>query len=175
MSWYRIIDKGQSIINSLPTVEHSQEQRRQEEATERASSSTTTAGSTDYEYDVVISFAGSERSIAERLTKTVREAGFQVFYDDYYPEKLWDQNLVVLFDEVHRRKVLLLRGSRFPRIPSGCGRTTSGRARRPEHSKRRVESTFCPFKRNPPSYLGYHPLWNSFRLHNTRSKSSLKS
>src|SRR5215204_710546 len=112
MSWYRIIDKGQSIINSLPTVEHPQEQRRQEEATERASSRTTTAGSTDYEYDVVISFAGSERSIAERLTKTVRKAGFQVFYDDCYPEKLWGQDLVVLFDEVHRRKILLLRGSR---------------------------------------------------------------
>src|SRR5215204_5687894 len=104
MSWYRIIDKGQSIINSLPTVEHPQEQRRQEEATERASSRTTTAGSTDYEYDVVISFAGSERSIAERLAKTVREADFQVFYDDYYPEKLWGQDLVVLFDEVHRKK-----------------------------------------------------------------------
>jgi len=27
-----------------------------------------------------------------------------VFYDDYYPEKLWGQDLVVLFDEVYLKK-----------------------------------------------------------------------
>ena len=56
-----------------------------------------------YEYDVAISFAGSERSYAECLATTVRDNGFRVFYDDFYPEHLWGKDLVVFFDDVYRK------------------------------------------------------------------------
>ena len=44
-------------------------------------------------FDVAISFVGSERTYAEALANAVREAGFAVFYDDFYPAQLWGKNL----------------------------------------------------------------------------------
>jgi hypothetical protein len=55
-------------------------------------------------FDVAISFAGSERKYAEELAIKVREAGFSVFYDDFYPENLWGKDLVVTFDEIYRKR-----------------------------------------------------------------------
>ena len=43
-------------------------------------------------FDVAISFAGTEREHAQRLAETVRDAGYAVFYDDFYPEQLWGKN-----------------------------------------------------------------------------------
>ena len=40
-------------------------------------------------FDVAISFAGTERAEAEKLAEVVREAGYAVFYDNFYPEQLW--------------------------------------------------------------------------------------
>lgn len=57
-----------------------------------------------HKYDVAISFAGTEREKAETLAKAVREAGFSVFYDGFYPEKLWGKDLVVFFDNVYRKQ-----------------------------------------------------------------------
>jgi hypothetical protein len=34
----------------------------------------------------------------------VRGAGFEVFYDDFYPEKLWGKDLAVVFDDVFRKR-----------------------------------------------------------------------
>ncbi len=59
-------------------------------------------GSGDRQYDVSISFASPERPLAERLAQMLRDAGFEVFYDDFYPEQLWGQDLVELFDRVFR-------------------------------------------------------------------------
>jgi hypothetical protein len=55
-------------------------------------------------FDVAISFAGTERSEAEKLAELVRQAGYAVFYDNFYPEQLWGKNLVVFFDEIFRKR-----------------------------------------------------------------------
>jgi hypothetical protein len=34
----------------------------------------------------------------------VRAAGFEVFYDGFYPDQLWGKDLAVFFDEVFRQK-----------------------------------------------------------------------
>jgi hypothetical protein len=53
---------------------------------------------------VAVSFAGTNRVFAEELAKRVSDAGFQVFYDNFYPEELWGKDLVVFFDEVYRKR-----------------------------------------------------------------------
>lgn len=73
------------------------------------SSLTSTAASSPdvsraFDYDVAVSFAGPNRALAERLAVTTREAGFRVFYDDFYPEQLWGKDLPVFFDEIYRLK-----------------------------------------------------------------------
>jgi hypothetical protein len=55
-------------------------------------------------FDVAISFAGTEREYAEKLARQLRDAGYAVFYDDFYPEQLWGKNLTVFFDEIFRKK-----------------------------------------------------------------------
>jgi TIR domain len=55
-------------------------------------------------FDVAISFAGPERASAEALATRVRDAGFAVFYDNFYPEELWGKNLVDTFDEIYRKR-----------------------------------------------------------------------
>ncbi len=55
-------------------------------------------------FDVAISFAGPERQFAEQLAGKVRDAGFSVFYDNFYPEHLWGKNLMVFFDEIYRKR-----------------------------------------------------------------------
>jgi len=54
-------------------------------------------------FDVAISFAGPERQLAESLAKSVRDAGYVVFYDGFYPEQLWGKDLVSFFDRVYRK------------------------------------------------------------------------
>ncbi len=58
---------------------------------------------TSHSFDVAISFAGTERDIAERLAEKVRDAGFAVFYDAFYPEDLWGKDLPVFFGEIYRK------------------------------------------------------------------------
>lgn len=55
-------------------------------------------------YDLAISFASPQRDIAEAIANRVRDAGFEVFYDRFYPEQLWGKDLAVFFDEVFRKK-----------------------------------------------------------------------
>ncbi|HET6382295.1 MAG TPA: TIR domain-containing protein [Armatimonadota bacterium] len=55
-------------------------------------------------FDVALSFAGSERPIAELIAQRVRAGGFTVFYDDFYPAQLWGKNLVDFFDEIYRKR-----------------------------------------------------------------------
>jgi hypothetical protein len=54
-------------------------------------------------FDVAISFAGTERILAEELATRVRGAGFEVFYDEFYPMQLWGKDLVVFFDNIYRK------------------------------------------------------------------------
>jgi hypothetical protein len=46
-----------------------------------------------FEYDVVISFAGPQRSVAEAIAACLRNAGAMVFYDAYEVANLWGKNL----------------------------------------------------------------------------------
>jgi len=55
-------------------------------------------------FDVALSFAGSNREQAEQLALMLREAGFSVFYDSFYPDFLWGKNLVELFDDIYRKR-----------------------------------------------------------------------
>jgi hypothetical protein len=57
-----------------------------------------------YEYDVAISFAGTERALAEKLATLVRSAGMRVFYDAFYEEQLWGKDLAVFFSKVFQSK-----------------------------------------------------------------------
>lgn len=57
-----------------------------------------------YQYDVAFSFAGTERSLAEEIATIVREKGFSVFYDNFYPEQLWGKDLVATFDRIYRKE-----------------------------------------------------------------------
>jgi hypothetical protein len=40
-------------------------------------------------FEVAISFAGTERELAEKLAQILQGAGVTVFYDNFYPEHLW--------------------------------------------------------------------------------------
>ena len=55
-------------------------------------------------FDVAISFAGTEREYAEKLAIHLKESGYSVFYDDFFPEFLWGKNLVDTFDEIYRKR-----------------------------------------------------------------------
>jgi hypothetical protein len=57
-----------------------------------------------YKYDVAFSFAGTQRELAEDIAKQVRAAGFDVFYDNFYPEQLWGEDLAALFDRIYRKE-----------------------------------------------------------------------
>lgn len=56
------------------------------------------------QFDVALSFAGSERALAEELAHRIRDAGFQVFYDGFYPEQLWGKDLAAFFDRIYRKR-----------------------------------------------------------------------
>jgi hypothetical protein len=55
-------------------------------------------------FDVAISFAGTERELAERFAELLRLAGIAVFYDNFYPEHLWGKNLTAFLDEIYRKR-----------------------------------------------------------------------
>ena len=57
-----------------------------------------------YKYDVALSFAGSERALAEQLAKMLKDRGIAVFYDGFYPEHLWGKDLTVEFDKIYRNE-----------------------------------------------------------------------
>jgi hypothetical protein len=57
-----------------------------------------------HSFDVAVSFAGTEREYAQQLAQALREAGYAVFCDDFYPEQLWGKNLTIFFDEIFRKR-----------------------------------------------------------------------
>jgi hypothetical protein len=58
----------------------------------------------EYQFDIALSFAGSQREVAEHIATSVKDAGFSVFYDSFYPEMLWGKNLVEFFDDIYRKQ-----------------------------------------------------------------------
>jgi hypothetical protein len=61
-------------------------------------------GALSEKFDVAVTFAGPERQYAEPLAKMVREAGYEVFYDDFYPAQLWGKNLYEFFYDNRRTR-----------------------------------------------------------------------
>ncbi len=57
-----------------------------------------------YKYDVALSFAGTERMLAEQLATMLKEKEIAVFYDGFYPEHLWGKDLAVEFDNIYRKE-----------------------------------------------------------------------
>jgi hypothetical protein len=55
-------------------------------------------------FDVAVSFAGTERKLAEQLAGRVRDAGFSVFYDGFYPEDLWGKDFVETFHQIYSKR-----------------------------------------------------------------------
>ena len=55
-------------------------------------------------FDVAISFAGTERQHAQQLAIALRERGVSVFYDNFYADELWGQDLAAFFDDVFRKR-----------------------------------------------------------------------
>ena len=53
-------------------------------------------------FDVAISFAGPQRDLAQEFATILRDAGFTVFYDNFYPAQLWGKDLPSFFDAIYR-------------------------------------------------------------------------
>ena len=54
-----------------------------------------------YKYEVAISFAGEDRAFAEAVAKGLRDAGVEVFYDNFYAADLWGEDLSAKLREVY--------------------------------------------------------------------------
>lgn len=54
-----------------------------------------------YKYEVAISFAGENRQFAEAVANGLRDANIKVFYDDFYAEELWGEDLSVRLRDVY--------------------------------------------------------------------------
>lgn len=58
----------------------------------------------DEDYDVAISFAGTERTQAEHLATQLRNRGVRVFYDGFFGAQLWGKDLAEFFGDIYRRR-----------------------------------------------------------------------
>jgi len=59
---------------------------------------------TQHKYDFCLSFAGEDRSYAEKLKALLEERGAQVFYDSDYQHELWGEDLFTHLDEIYRNQ-----------------------------------------------------------------------
>lgn len=117
-----------------------------------------------FTYEVAISFAGPQRWLAEQLANTLHEAGYHVFYDDYYPEQLWGKDLTVHFDDIYRKQArycVMFVSSDYAQRMWTNHEQRSARARALEQKDVeyilpiRVDDTELP---GMPSSIGYLPL-----------------
>jgi hypothetical protein len=58
----------------------------------------------EFEYDVAVSFAGEDRTTAERFAELLKGEGFSVFYDFWNKADLWGRNLYSHLAEVYSKK-----------------------------------------------------------------------
>lgn len=58
---------------------------------------------TKLKYDVALSFAGEQRSYVEKVARLLKDAGVNVFFDDYEKVVLWGKNLYDHLDDVYSR------------------------------------------------------------------------
>ena len=57
-----------------------------------------------YEYDVALSFAGTERDYARAIAAIGEKNGLKVFLDELYEDELWGENLVESLSEIYANK-----------------------------------------------------------------------
>ena len=57
-----------------------------------------------FEYDVAISFAGTQRAEAKAITNFLQHASVKVFFDEFETAKLWGTNLSDYLFEVYHKK-----------------------------------------------------------------------
>lgn len=57
-----------------------------------------------FKYEVALSFAGEQRAEVEEVAARLRQAGVDVFYDDYEKATLWGKNLYTYLSEVYRNR-----------------------------------------------------------------------
>ena len=55
-------------------------------------------------FEVALSFAGSDRHLADELAQHLASHSVEVFYDNFFPEQLWGKDLVAFFDDVYRKR-----------------------------------------------------------------------
>ncbi len=60
--------------------------------------------SKEYQYDVVLSFAGEDRSYVEKVAEFLRTKGLREFYDQFEEVSLWGKDLVAHLDDIYRNK-----------------------------------------------------------------------
>jgi hypothetical protein len=53
-------------------------------------------------YDVVITFAGEDRKVAETLASSLVTRGLNIFYDEYEQANLWGKDLYVHLTKIYR-------------------------------------------------------------------------
>jgi len=58
----------------------------------------------DFEYDVVLSYAGEDRAHAEALASRLQQLRYRVFYDQDHIAELWGRNLRQDLHEIYSRK-----------------------------------------------------------------------
>jgi hypothetical protein len=58
----------------------------------------------NYEYDVAISFAGEDRTIAQQIANLLVANGIKVFYDEFEEATLWGEDLYVHLQDVYSVK-----------------------------------------------------------------------
>jgi hypothetical protein len=57
-----------------------------------------------FEYDVVLSFAGEDRSYVEKVASFLQSQNTKVFYDEFDQVNLWGKDLYEYLDEIYRKK-----------------------------------------------------------------------
>jgi hypothetical protein len=57
--------------------------------------------STEYKYDIALSFAGEDREVAESLANSLKYNKIRVFYDDFEQSELWGKNLYEHLSKVY--------------------------------------------------------------------------
>ena len=55
-----------------------------------------------HDYDIVISFAGEDREVAEAIASNLVVEGINVFYDEYEQANLWGKDLYVHLTKIYR-------------------------------------------------------------------------
>jgi hypothetical protein len=55
-------------------------------------------------YDLAISFAGEQRSLARSLAERLDGAGYSIFFDEFHQAELWGKDLTVALRDVYSRE-----------------------------------------------------------------------